>query len=257
MSENGATYPGLQDRPVLISGGATGIGAAIVSEFVRQGAKVAFVDVNAEEGETLVSALVDKGAKHKPVFRTLDLRDLEAIEAAVPELAETIGGIGALVNNAANDDRHTLEQITPEYWRDRLAVNLDHQVFMAKAAAPYLERAQHGAIINMGSCSWRIGLSNLTAYVTAKAAIEGLTNGLARELGPKGVRVNCVIPGAIRTQRQIDKWLTPEAEKVIMDGQCLKEPIDPVYVAHMVTFLASDNARMCTSGTYTVDAGWI
>jgi NAD(P)-dependent dehydrogenase (short-subunit alcohol dehydrogenase family) len=257
MTEQGAIYPSLKDRPVLVSGGASGIGAAIVTEFAHQGAKVGFVDIDAVAGRALAETLGGEGARHKPVFRALDLRDLDALAATVAELEDALGGIGALVNNAANDERHSLEDITPEYWRERMAVNLDHQVFMAKAAVPALERAGRGAIVNMGSCSWRMGLANLTAYVTAKAAIEGLTNGLARELGPKGIRVNCVIPGSINTQRQIDKWLTPEYKKIIMDGQCLKEFIEPEYVARMVTFLASDDSRMCASGAYTVDAGWI
>lgn len=252
---NGALYPSLVDQPVIVSGGASGIGAAIVSEFARQGARVGFVDLDAEAGTDLAAALA--GSAHAPHFRQLDLTDLSAVEAEIAALVETLGGCGVLVNNAANDERHSLEEITPDFWRDRMAVNLDHFVFMAKAVTPVMASAGGGAIVNMGSCSWRLGLGGMTAYVTAKAAIEGLTNGLARDLALHRIRVNCVIPGFIRTQRQVDRWLTPELEAIIMDGQCLQDFIDPQDVAHLVMFLASEDARMCTSGTYNVDAGWI
>lgn len=251
----GATFPSLADRHVIVTGGASGIGAEIVAEFTRQGSKVGFVDLDASAGEALASRFAD--APHKPVFRRLDLTDLAILEKTAAELIAALGGADVLVNNAANDERHALSDITPDYWHDRMAVNLDHQVFMAKAVLPGMQEAGKGSIINMGSCSWRLGLDGMTAYVTAKAAIEGLTNGLARELAPHNIRVNCVIPGFIKTQRQIDRWLTPELEKTIMDGQCLQDFIDPVDVARMVAFLASDDARMCTSGTYNVDAGWI
>lgn len=251
----GATFPSLAGRHIIVTGGASGIGAEIVAEFARQGSKVGFIDLDAEAGQALASQLAE--ARHKPIFRRLDLTDLDALEKTAAELIGALGGSDVLVNNAANDERHTLSDVTPDYWRDRMAVNLDHQVFMAKAVLPAMVAAGRGSIINMGSCSWRLGLDGMTAYVTAKAAIEGLTNGLARELATHNIRVNCVIPGFIKTQRQIDKWLTPQLEKTIMDGQCLQDFIDPVDVARMVAFLASDDTRMCTSGTYNVDAGWI
>lgn len=251
----GALYPSLADRPVIVSGGASGIGAAIVSEFARQGARVGFVDLDAAAGTELAASL--SGSAHAPQFRRLDLTDLQAVEHVMAELTETLGGCRVLVNNAANDERHSLDEITPDFWRDRMAVNLDHHVFMAKAVAPAMARGGGGSIVNMGSCSWRLGLGGMTAYVTAKAAIEGLTNGLARDLAASRIRVNCVIPGFIKTRRQVDKWLTPELETVIMDGQCLQDFIEPEDVARLVMFLASDDSRMCTSGTYTVDAGWI
>jgi NAD(P)-dependent dehydrogenase (short-subunit alcohol dehydrogenase family) len=251
----GAIFPSLVDRAVIVSGGASGIGAEIVSEFTRQGSRVGFVDLDGDAAEDLITRHTD--ARHRPLFRHLDLTDPGDLATTLSALIAALGGADVLVNNAANDERHTLSEITPDYWRDRMAVNLDHQVFMTKAALPAMEKAGSGSIINMGSCSWRLGLDNMTAYVTAKAAIEGLTNGLARELAAKNIRVNCVIPGFIKTQRQIDNWLTPELEKTIMDGQCLQDFIEPVDVARMVAFLASDDARMCTSGTYNVDAGWI
>jgi D-xylose 1-dehydrogenase len=162
-----------------------------------------------------------------------------------------------LVNNAANDARHKIEEVTPTGWRAKMAVNLDHQFFAAQTLVPGMRARRRGSIINMGSCSWRLGLGDLSAYVTAKAAIEGLTNGLARELGPDGIRVNCIIPGFIKTERQVKLWLTPELEKIVLDGQCLKELIEPAYVANLVAFLAADDSRMCSSGTYAVDGGWI
>ena len=250
-----ALYPSLKDRAVLVSGGGSGIGADIVKGFARQGSKVAFVDLDDSASSRLVQDLA--GAKHQAVHRSLDVTDIEAYRAVIAELEAEMGGFDVLVNNAANDQRHAIEDVTPETWRAGLAVNLDHQFFATQAVAKGMAERGRGAIINMGSCSWRVGLDQLSAYVTAKAAIEGLTNGLARELGPAGIRVNCVIPGFIKTERQVRLWLTPELEQIVYDSQCLKELIDPVYVANLVAFLASDDARMCSSGTYTVDGGWI
>lgn len=249
-------HPSLKDRAVIVTGGATGIGAAIVTEFAEQGACVGILDLDEKSGEALVRRL-GGSCRHSPIFLALDLTRPDQIENAVPELIEAIGGADVLVNNAANDDRHAIEEITAEYWRGRMAVNLDHHIFMVRAVLPAMERAGRGAIINIGSCSWRLGLGGMAAYVTAKAAIEGLTNGLARELGPRRIRVNCVVPGFVRTQRQEDRWLTAELEKVILEGQCLPDFVAPADVAALVSFLASDGARSCTSGSYTVDAGWI
>lgn len=252
-----AQHPCLADKAVIVSGGARGIGATIVTEFVAQGARVGFFDIDAEAGQALADELAKDSPAHRPDFAKLDLTQTDDIAPAVTAMADRLGGASVLVNNAANDERHELAEITPAFWRDRLAVNLDHQVFMALAVLPFLKAAGGGSIINMGSCSWRLGLGGMIAYVTAKAAIEGLTNGLARDLGPDRIRVNCVVPGFIRTQRQVDRWLTPELEKVIFDGQCLPDFTQPEDVAAMVAFLASDAARACTSGTYTVDGGWI
>jgi NAD(P)-dependent dehydrogenase (short-subunit alcohol dehydrogenase family) len=249
-------HTSLENRAVIVSGGATGIGAAIVEEFAAQGARVGFLDIDAASAEALISRLAPE-ARHEPVWKEVDLSDGAAVVPAVTELVGKLGGAHVLVNNAARDDRHKLSDVTPEYWRDRLAVNLDHHVLASKAVLPAMERAGGGVIINMGSCSWRLGLGGMIAYVTAKAAIEGLTNGLARELGPSRIRVNCVVPGFVRTERQVEKWLTPALEEVILAGQCLPDLIEPADVAALVAFLASDAARSCTSGAYTVDAGWI
>lgn len=250
-----AVFPGLDGKAVIVTGGASGIGAQIVKTLVSQGARVGFIDRTADAGHALAASL--QGAAIPPIFAEMDLTDLDQLESAVPRLIDRLQGADVLVNNAANDDRHALADITPAFWRNRMAVNLDHFIFMSKAVLPAMQRAGGGSIVNMGSCSWRLGLAGMTAYVTAKAAIEGMTNGLARELGPQRIRVNCVIPGFIRTPRQVEKWLTPELEKIIFDGQCLPDFIEAEDVANMVAFLASDAARMCTSGTYTVDGGWI
>lgn len=250
-----ALYPTLADRVVLISGGATGIGAALVEHFVKQKARVAFVDNQTEAGKALAKRLGEAGAD--PLFIEADLTELERIPALVREISDSLGPVRALISNAAHDERHAMEDVTPTFWRERLAVNLDHQFFMAQAVAPGMTKSGGGVILNMGSCSWRLGLAGMSAYVTAKAGIEGLTRGLARELGPRRIRVNCIVPGFIKTERQVTKWLTPELEQTVLNGQCLKELIEPNEVAQMAAFLASDDARMCTNQTYAVDGGWM
>jgi NAD(P)-dependent dehydrogenase (short-subunit alcohol dehydrogenase family) len=162
-----------------------------------------------------------------------------------------------MVNNAGHDERHSIEEVTPEFWRERLAANLDHQFFCSQAVIPGMSDGKGGSIINIGSCAWHLGLGGMPAYVTAKAAIEGMTRGPARDLGAKHIRVNCVVPGFVKTERQVRKWLTPELEATIYAGQCLPELIEPAYIANMVAFLAADESRMCTAQTYAVDAGWM
>lgn len=249
-------HPSLEDRAVIVTGGASGIGAAIVEEFVAQGARVGFLDLDAAAAEALVARLAP-AARHAPLWGRVDLAEGRAVAPAVEALVERLGGADVLVNNAARDDRHRLAEVTPEYWRERLAVNLDHYVFAVQAVLPAMRRAGRGAIVNMGSMSWRLGLDGMIAYVTAKAGIEGMTHGLARELGPSRIRVNCVVPGFVRTARQVEKWLTPELERMVFEGQCLPDFIEPADVAALVAFLASDAARSCSSGVYTVNAGWI
>ena len=248
-----ATYPSLRGRTVFISGGASGIGASLVEHFARQGAKVGFVDRQEEAGRALASTLASTGPP--PLFIPLDLRDIPALQRAIADVGEQLGGITILVNNAAHDERHRIEDVTVEFWEDRLQVNLRHQFFAAQAALPMLRAAGGGSIINMGSVSWHVGQGGFPAYVTAKAGIEGLTRGLARDLGPDGIRVNCIIPGWIMTQRQIDLWLTPDAERALMEQQCLKEKLYPADVARMTLWLAADDSRLCTSQTWVVDAG--
>jgi NAD(P)-dependent dehydrogenase (short-subunit alcohol dehydrogenase family) len=250
---NAAIYPSLAGKKVIVSGGASGIGEGIVEGFVRQGAAVAFVDVMEEASETLVKRFAD--AAIPPIFVHCDIRDCADYGAKIGKLIDRLGGCDVLINNAASDDRHSIEEVTSEYWDERMAVNLKHQFFAAKAVVPAMKAAGGGAIVNLGSISWHLGLSDLTVYQVAKAAIEGLTRSLARDLGGDGIRVTCVVPGNVRTPRQL-KWYTPEGEKEIVDAQCLKGRLVPEDVAAMVLFLASDDARLVTGHEYFVDAGW-
>jgi NAD(P)-dependent dehydrogenase (short-subunit alcohol dehydrogenase family) len=243
-----ATYPSLRGKRVLITGGGSGIGAGIVEGFARQGADVTFFDIAEEDSRALAASC---GAR----FERADLTDIPATQALIARLIEEGGGFDVLVNNAANDDRHSIEEVTEAYWDDRLGVNLKHLFFCAKAVIPAMREKGAGAIVNLGSISWHLGMADLALYQTAKAAIEGLTRSLARELGPDGIRVTCVVPGNVRTPRQL-KWYTPEGEAEIVDAQCLKGRLVPEDVAAMVMFLASHDARLVTGHNYFVDAGW-
>lgn len=247
-------YPSLKGKHVLVTGGGSGIGEALVEGFVAQGSAVAFVDIAESASEELVARLAPTAAI-APRFHRLDLTDLDAMRDTFAAIEAELGGIDVLVNNAANDDRHSVEQVTPAYWDERMAVNLRHQFFATQAVVPAMKRAGGGVILNFGSVSWHLGLPDLVLYQTAKAAIEGLTRGLARDLGRDGIRVNTVIPGNVQTPRQ-EQWYTPEGEAEIVAAQCLEGRIQPADVAALVLFLASDDARMCTGHDYFVDAGW-
>ena len=249
MSDRRAIYPSLKSKRVVVTGGGSGIGAGLVEAFVRQGAEVHFLDVMEAESQTLAETLAE--ATPPPAFHLCDLKDADAIAAAFA----AIGPVDVLVNNAGNDDRHSLEALTPAYFDDRIAVNLRHMLFCAKAVAPGMKARGAGAIVNLGSISWHLGLPDLVLYETAKAGIEGMTRALARDLGRSGVRVTCVAPGNVRTPRQL-KWYTPEGEAEIVAAQCLDGRIAPADVAALVLFLASDDARFCTGHTYWIDAGW-
>ena len=248
-----AVYPSLAARKVIVSGGGSGIGEGIVEAFVRQGAAVAFVDILDAPSEALVARMSD--ADVPPIFVHCDIRDCADYGAKIETLIGRLGGCDVLINNAGNDDRHKLADITPAYWDERMAVNLKHQFFAAKAVISSMKAAGHGSIINLGSISWHLGLEELTIYQTAKAAIEGRTRSLARELGRDGIRVNTIIPGNVQTPRQM-KWYTPQGEAEIVAAQCLDGRIQPSDVAAMALFLASDDARFCTAHNYWVDAGW-
>jgi len=250
---NRAVYPSLAGRKVIVSGGGSGIGEGIVEGFVRQGAAVAFVDVMNEASEALVARLSD--AAFPPIFLHCDIRNAVDYAGKIGRLVDQLGGCDVLVNNAANDDRHKVEEVTPEYWDERMAVNLKHQFFAARAVVPAMKAAGGGSIINLGSISWHLGLEDLTVYQTAKAGIEGLTRSLARELGRDNIRVNTIVPGNVQTPRQM-KWYTPEGEAEIVAAQCLTGRILPVDIGAMALFLASDDARFCTAHNYWVDAGW-
>jgi NAD(P)-dependent dehydrogenase (short-subunit alcohol dehydrogenase family) len=250
MSDRTARYPSLVERRVVVTGGGTGIGAAIVEAFSAQGAETHFLDMQIGESEALVERLAAE--RIAPRFHPCDLTD----PAEIDRTFATIGPVEVLVNNAGNDDRHALEDVTAEYFDERIAVNLRHYVLCARAATPAMKAAARGVIINLGSIAWHLGLPDLSVYEAAKAAAEGLTRGLSRELGPAGIRVACIAPGSVRTERQLKWYPTPEAEAEILANQALKGRIEPRDVAALALFLASDDARYCTGHTYFVDAGW-
>lgn len=253
MGGKAAIYPSLTGKRVIVSGGGSGIGAAIVEAFHGQGAHVAFVDIDTASGEALAARL-SQGAG-RPIFSPCDITDCEAYAATLADLAKQLGGCDVLINNAANDDRHAIADVTPAHWDRNMAVNLKHQFFAAQAVAPMMMQAGGGSIVNLGSISWHLGLEDLVLYQTAKAAIEGLTRSLARELGRKNIRVNTIVPGNVQTPRQM-QWYTPEGEAEIVAAQCLDGRIQPVDIAAMALFLASDDSRFCTAHNYWVDAGW-
>lgn len=249
-----AIYPDLRDKRVVITGGGTGIGSELVAAFAGQGARVWFLDIADGASRALAAALA--GAAHAPRFLHCDLTDLDALAAAFAAIEHEAGSIDVLLNNAANDDRHGIDDVTPAYWDNRMAVNLRHQFFCAQAAVRMMRRAGGGVILNFGSISWYLASSELSLYMTAKAAIEGLSRGLARDLGGDNIRVNTVVPGAVRTPRQQALWHTPREEARILAGQCLPRRVEMQDVAALALFLASGNARRCSGREYFVDAGW-
>jgi len=251
-----AIYPSLKGRSVFVTGGGSGIGASIVSHFVAQGSKVAFVDIAVEDSESLVKDLVDAG-HDAPLFLPCDIRDIDALRAAIEETGRKHGPVTVLINNAAHDERHTIESVTPDYWDERMAINLRHQFFAAQAVVPMMKESGGGSIINFGSTSWMIGQGGMPGYTSAKSAIMGLTRGLARDLGPDNIRVNSIAPGWIMTKRQVKLWLTPEGEQEIMLRQCLKRKLEPADVARLTLFLASDDSSAMTNQTYVCDGGWV
>jgi NAD(P)-dependent dehydrogenase (short-subunit alcohol dehydrogenase family) len=233
---------------VLVTGGGSGIGAGIVEGFARQGADVTFFDLTNGDSQALAAKV---GAR----YVENDLLDVSATQRAITKLQDEGGAFDVLVNNAANDDRHSVEDVTEEYWDNRLGVNLKHMFFCSQAVLPGMRTKGGGVIVNLGSISWHLALPDLVLYQTCKAAIEGLTRALARDLGPDNIRVTCVVPGNVRTPRQL-QWYTPEGEAEIVDAQCLKSRLVPEDIAAMVMFLASDDARLATGHEYWVDAGW-
>ena len=247
----GARYPDLAGRTVFVSGGGSGIGASFVTAFAHQGCRVAFVDIADAPSLALVAALPAGHVR----YERCDVRDIAALKAAIGGAAAALGPITVLVNNAARDDRHALEDVTPEYWDENLAVNLRHQFFAAQAVVPAMAAAGGGSIINLGSISWMRGRPAMAAYTTSKAAISGMTRVLARELGGRNIRVNAIVPGAIETPRQRALWNTPEVEQEFLDQQCLKFRLSGDDVARAALFLASDEARGITGQNLIVDAG--
>ncbi len=250
MGGQTAVYPSLRGRVVVVTGGASGIGEAIVEAFVEQSARVAFLDMQVEAGKAL-------GVRVGAEFFACDLTDVEALRAVVARIVLKYGAVDVLVNNAGNDTRHAVEQVTPESWDQGIAVNLKQQFFMAQAVLPGMRAAGRGSIVNMSSIGWVIPSTGLPVYVTAKAAIVGMTRTLAHEVGKDGVRVNCVMPGAILTERQRRLWLTPEYEAEVLSRQAIKRLLLPDEIARMVLFLASDDSSAVTNQSFIVDGGWV
>lgn len=244
-----ARYPSLVGKRILITGGATGIGAGLVEAFAAQNARIAFIDIEEEAGRLVAERFAPGG------FHNCDLRDIDALTKTIGRISDDLGGIDVLINNAASDDRHSVADVSVAYWDERIATNLRHLFFAAQAVIPAMKAAGGGVIINFGSISWHLGLSDLVLYQTAKAAIEGMTRGLARDLGRDNIRVTTIVPGNVQTPRQ-ERWYTPEGEAEIVAAQCLEGRIQPGDVAALALFLASDDARMCTGHEYFVDAGW-
>ncbi len=251
-----AIYPDLDGRSVLVTGGGSGIGAQIVRRFCEQGSRVAFLDLDRKASEALVEALSGGGGA-RPLFLPCDLRDIDALRRCVAQAGAANGPITVLVNNAARDDRHPFDTVTPEYWDERFAVNLRHQFFAAQAAYPMMKQAGGGSVINMGSTSWMVGQGGMAAYTAAKSAVLGLTRSLARDWGPDNIRVNSIAPGWIMTERQKTLWLTLEGERELMTRQCLKRQLVPDDIARVVLFMASDASSAMTNQSYIVDGGWV
>ena len=255
MTDQIATYPSLRDKVVLITGGGGGIGAALTRRFAEQGSKVAFLDIADGPSEKLVAELKDAG--RSVVYRHCDLRDIGQLREAIKAVSDALGPISILLNNAAHDERHPTPEVTPEYFDERIAVNLKHQFFAAQAVLPGMQAAQHGVIINFGSLSWMIGQGGMAVYTAAKSAVLGLTRSLARDYGKDNIRVLSVAPGWIMTERQLALWMTPEGDKERLDRQCLKRPLVPDDVARATLFFASDEAGAITNQSVLVDGGWV
>lgn len=249
-----ASYPSLADVPVVISGGASGIGESLVRHFAAQGARVGFVDIQGEAGERLSEELAASG--HTVAFRECDVRDIGAYQAAIGDFAKAHGDALVLVNNAAQDDRHDWADVTPDYWDERMATNLRHGFFAMQAVAPGMIKAGRGSIINVGSISWMIMVPRLPLYEIAKAAAHGLTRSMARELGGSGIRVNTLVPGWVMTERQLTQWVDASSERLIDQSQALPGRVYPDDIARMAMFLASDDSAMITGQQFLVDGGW-
>jgi NAD(P)-dependent dehydrogenase (short-subunit alcohol dehydrogenase family) len=251
MEPNDAIYPSLRDRAVLVTGGASGIGAAIVAHFCAQGARVTSIDI-ADDAAAALAVRIAAAGHPRPQYHHADVTDIAALQAAI----RAAGPCHVLVNNAARDDRHDWQRVSPEDWERLMAVNLRHQFFAIQAAAPAMIAAGAGSIVNFGSIAWHLGMGGMPAYTASKAAVEALTRSFARDLGPHGIRVNCVLPGWIMTERQLALWVDEAAEAMRRAGQCLKGRLYPPDVARLVLWLAADDSRMATAQTWTIDGGW-
>jgi len=248
-----AIYPSLDNKVVIITGGASGIGACIVENFLQQGSKVAFIDKEEKLGKKLVKKL--RKYKYKPVFKYCDLTNIKSLKKSIDEIKKEIGLISILVNNAANDERHSLESVTEDFWDDRMNVNLKHYFFAIQAVYKDMKKLGGGKIVNIGSFSWMLGQGNMPGYTTAKSAIMGLTRTIARDLGKFNIRVNCVVPGWIITERQKKLWLTDKIKKEQLERQCIKRMLKPNDIGKTVLFFSSDQSSGCTAQNYVVDGG--
>jgi NAD(P)-dependent dehydrogenase (short-subunit alcohol dehydrogenase family) len=251
-----ARYPSLAGRTAFVSGGATGLGAEFVSQLAAQRARVAFADLDEEAGAKLAAAIAERGHP-EPYFQAVDVRDVPALKQAILRASDRLGPATVLINNAANDTRRTIAEIDEAAWDDGIAVNVRHHFFAAQAVWPMMKAAGGGSIINLGSISAHIDLVDLPVYITAKAGIEGLTRTLARELGPDGIRVNCLVPGWIMTPRQLDNWVGDAEREKILAAQCVPELLFPADVARLMLWLASDDSRLATAQTWVIDGGWL
>ena len=251
-----AKYGSLLGKRVFITGGGSGIGESLVAEFAAQGALVAFVDIAVEASDALCRRLAEAGLT-APLFRHCDITDIPSLQAVMAELADKLGDFDILVNNAANDQRHQAQDVTLEYWNERIAINQRPMFFTCQAVFEGMKRKGGGSIINVSSISWHMKSGGYPVYATTKAAVVGLTRGLARDFGAHNIRVNTVTPGWVMTQRQIDLWVDDAAEVEIKKSQCLPSKLMPQDIAAMVLFLASDDGAMCSSQEFIVDAGWV
>lgn len=249
-----ATYPSLVGKTVIVTGGGSGIGESMTRHFALQGASVGFLDISDDPSQALETDLNNDG--HNTRYVHCDVTDTEALRAAIGTIRDTFGPIGVLVNNAAHDQRHRLEDVTPQYWDERITINIKHQFFAAQAVVEDMKQIGGGSIINMGSTSWMIGNGGMACYTASKSAVLGLTRSLARDLGEYNIRVNSIAPGWIMTERQKELWLTPEGEADIFKNQCLKRFLQPEDIARPVLFFASDESAACTNQSYIVDGGW-
>ncbi len=251
-----AVYPSLKGRGVFVSGGGSGIGASFVEHFAAQGAHVAFVDLADAASTALVEKIAAAGHP-KPFFQRCDVTDTASYQHAIATAGKEVGPLRVLVNNAARDDRHKIDDVTPDYWEKCLAVNLKHQFFAIQAAAPAMREAGGGSIVNMGSVSWMRSRDIFIGYATSKSAINGMTRSLARELGPGNIRVNCLVPGAIVTERQTALWRNPEEDARFLDLQSLKFRLGPQHCARLALWLAADDSDGCTGQNFIVDGGLV
>ena len=251
-----AIYTDLKNKRVFITGGGSGIGASIVEHFCEQESEVYFVDINQKDSDELIKHCKDKGFR-APNFIKCDLLNIKELQKVISEIISKKGPIDVLVNNAANDDRHTIDEVTEEYWNNRININLKHYFFSVQSVKDSMIKNKGGVIVNLGSISWMIGQGGMALYTAAKSGVIGLTRSFARDLGEYNIRVNSVVPGWVMTKRQIKLWLTPESEKDMIKKQCLKQKLMPAEISKAVLFFSSDESSGCTNQSYIVDKGWL